>query len=1084
MSLHHHPPPPSSAAADHRAPPHIQQLLAAMRHRRDAALVRRHDEIATYWAEQCVAVAPNDVPDAHALATCLVNAGHTLRAISAVLPHATQSTACRVLLARALLRLDRLDEALEVTDDARFGSGIPLVDPVPVLPGEISRRAALWTVRGSVHLWRHESALARDCFVRAVRTDPAAVDALRALADFRLLSPAEEARLLESLHVADVLPGAGEHGGEVAELLFRLILPHSAAAAAAGEPPSPKQPAADSEEDDPILATCSKLEYPYRLADSPAVVLARAAHATRHGAHPLALHTLSPLLAVDPYSPAALVAYIDAARASRDVHSLFTLATTLAEAAPDRLVMQAIEGVDRAGGGGPLPDVADALRTVSTAELPMGVPGVHTTSRTVLAAYALASYHVAAGRDDLARRALEVATTVDRMFYPAWLVYANSLITPGGAVVDPAAPPDNNMRAYELRMGSLGYAAHLAPNAPEPVLAQAQTAARYGHKALAIALYRRALELGSTNVVALGELGAALVEDHQVDEGLQLLRRAAKVCERLVHVLPATKAQILTGLARGHFAINDRQRALGYIQQALPVTLPPHRGPLYRLLGELHSAAGHWDAAVDAFHRALAITPAHPELLELLHHAITTKASPAGPADAPSQPGTARPHAAPIPPTVEPAFDGSPATSPPGYVDPSDANDDDACIRISSLLPSEDECVSFSTVLPGLLSNWPARPATALGDDFAPVDPAILARDRAEFEDMVQSTAHVVMADHAAVVDDTAAAAAVAGDGDARHSPAADVTGRLDPFAASTTAAETRDEPTITTHFTARLLGLAAAGAAVDHTASLPPPRQHPRTTPSSPTETINLPRRGGAAGAGGRGFHPYAAGPPPRRTRRQQLAPDAAGLSPSASPPPHVPRPAPPTAVFGAATDEHSNPFTDAAAGAVAASPTLNFGVNGFSGAAAAVDEDNTTAWLSRRMPQPAQRRGTDPTMTLMRFDQPAAMGAVDATGGSLGGAASLDNTASTASTITMTPALRGRRGRRAGLPVPEWPRASGTVEADEDGMEVEEEEEDNSMEHRLHARQGWARARFTADADEDQDEVMVHAEMEEGDE
>ncbi|KAI9223003.1 hypothetical protein BC828DRAFT_377014 [Blastocladiella britannica] len=191
-----------------------------LRDLRDAAMARRSHTRAVFWATQCVAISASVQPhtttkhdyhnDAYALATALYDAGDPDRALAAatsLLP--PQCRAGRILAGQAALKCDppnwdALDAATADAEDRYAFSDDALdeddeVDAIALVPHEPSRHAALLALRATFHLvHRADPESAARCLVAAAKRDPFAVDAVRAMAEFRLIAPGSLAEMLGS----------------------------------------------------------------------------------------------------------------------------------------------------------------------------------------------------------------------------------------------------------------------------------------------------------------------------------------------------------------------------------------------------------------------------------------------------------------------------------------------------------------------------------------------------------------------------------------------------------------------------------------------------------------------------------------------------------------------------------------------------------------------------------------------------------------------------------------------------------------------------------------------------------------------
>ncbi|ORZ38354.1 hypothetical protein BCR44DRAFT_23777 [Catenaria anguillulae PL171] len=427
-------------------PANLAALLACFRARRDAALARRHDELAVFWAQQAVALVrtldpPALANESYTLATAILHLGQPLRASSIVYPFIATSLACRVLYAHANLLAGCTDDDLigELTDPDTYQELTLVVDPVPVLPGEVDRVARILTLRGGWHIRRMEMMAAKQCLVGAVDRDSGAWDAIRALIEYKLLTPDEERKLVdvtmqgggfdessmwmvglgnESSSATSTGSRSTRRGASAAatetnkrtvwHAMQCLLHAHVAGTAPGTLSPSPTLYLPTFNQAITHLDTMFKLGYSptTHLALGTAQLDSSSASSSSNApnaASAAALATFDTLARhLDPHSATTFIAHIDTHLARGDVRALHAAATASTAndptAAPLDLLMYSEDKYKHHAetvNGALHALLASTAATSSALATTNALPGTLTVHVHVLACYAIAAYHVA-----------------------------------------------------------------------------------------------------------------------------------------------------------------------------------------------------------------------------------------------------------------------------------------------------------------------------------------------------------------------------------------------------------------------------------------------------------------------------------------------------------------------------------------------------------------------------------------------------------------------------------------------------------------------------------------------------------------
>ncbi|XP_013780860.1 cell division cycle protein 16 homolog isoform X1 [Limulus polyphemus] len=208
-----------------------------------------------------------------------------------------------------------------------------------------------------------------------------------------------------------------------------------------------------------------------------------------------------------------------------------------------------------------------------------------------IAWFAVGCYYLLINKTDAARRYLSKATTLDRVFGPAWLVYGHSFAVEN--------EHDQAMAAY-FKASQLMKGCHL------PLL---YIGLEYGlthNIRLAERFFNQALEIAPEDPFVLHELGVVAFQSQDYATAEKYFRDGLdKVENSSQTVLPEKWEALLNNLGHVCRKLRKYEEALEFHQQAL--VLSPQNPASFAAIGYVHSLTCHWTQAVEYFHKALGL---------------------------------------------------------------------------------------------------------------------------------------------------------------------------------------------------------------------------------------------------------------------------------------------------------------------------------------------------------------------------------------------------------------------------------------------------------------------------------------------
>ncbi|XP_076067974.1 cell division cycle protein 16 [Oratosquilla oratoria] len=205
--------------------------------------------------------------------------------------------------------------------------------------------------------------------------------------------------------------------------------------------------------------------------------------------------------------------------------------------------------------------------------------------------FAVGCYYYLIGKYDHARRYLNKATALDRVFGPAWIAYGHSFAAEN--------EHDQAMAAY-FKAAQLMRGCHL------PLLYIGMEYGLTNNPKFAEKFFKEALDIAPEDPFVLHELGVVAFNNQEYTVADMYLRRAVEVVEQSgVVVVPEKWAALLNNLGHNCRKLQKYEEALHFHQQAL--CLCPGVSSTYCALGLVQSLQGDYSAAVVSLHKALSL---------------------------------------------------------------------------------------------------------------------------------------------------------------------------------------------------------------------------------------------------------------------------------------------------------------------------------------------------------------------------------------------------------------------------------------------------------------------------------------------
>ncbi|XP_021915028.1 cell division cycle protein 16 homolog [Zootermopsis nevadensis] len=205
--------------------------------------------------------------------------------------------------------------------------------------------------------------------------------------------------------------------------------------------------------------------------------------------------------------------------------------------------------------------------------------------------YAVGCYYYVIGKFNNYRQYLGKATTLDKLFSPAWLAYGHSFAAEN--------EHDQAMAAY-FKASQLMKGCHL------PLLYIGLECGLTNNVKLADKFFLQSQGIAPQDPFVMHEMGVICFQNHDYEAAerhfLEALSRLQAIKEP---VLPDKWEPLLSNLAHTCRKLQKYADALVYHRQAL--VLSPLNPSTYSAIGFVQAIVGNADEAVDAFHKALGI---------------------------------------------------------------------------------------------------------------------------------------------------------------------------------------------------------------------------------------------------------------------------------------------------------------------------------------------------------------------------------------------------------------------------------------------------------------------------------------------
>ncbi|XP_033637648.1 cell division cycle protein 16 homolog [Asterias rubens] len=205
--------------------------------------------------------------------------------------------------------------------------------------------------------------------------------------------------------------------------------------------------------------------------------------------------------------------------------------------------------------------------------------------------FAVGCYYYLVGKNDSARRFFSKATTLDRLYGPAWLAFGHSFAAEG--------EHDQAMAAY-FTASQLMKGCHL------PLLFVGLEYGLTKNFKLAEKFFDQALAIAPSDPFVLHEMGVVEFHNGDWDEAEKYFMKALSIVQTMgTHDLPEKWEPLLNNLGHVSRKLKKYDQSLDYHRQAL--VLCPHSPSSFSAIGYVHTLMGDFSTAIDYFHKALGV---------------------------------------------------------------------------------------------------------------------------------------------------------------------------------------------------------------------------------------------------------------------------------------------------------------------------------------------------------------------------------------------------------------------------------------------------------------------------------------------
>lgn len=441
---------------------------------------------------------------------------------------------CHYLTVRSLLEAKEFSEALQVINESEIftnmsQSGVSFIDHENILEDAPKNvQSAILYVKGRVHEATDNRSVATECYKQALHCDVYSYQAFEALVQNQMLSATEERELLESLPFDEQCTEADK---DLLHLLYKSKL---------------KKYQAPTDDITQITCSIKGISITDRLENNLDIQVAKAERLYYNCDYQQCFNLTERILKKDPYHSSCLPVHIACLVELRKTNALFYLAHKLVDLYPDM----------------------------------------------ALSWFAVGCYYFIISKSDHARRYLAKATSLDRLFGPAWLAYGHSFAVEN--------EHDQAMAAY-FKASQLMKGCHL------PLLYIGLECGLTNNLKLADKFFQQAQSIAPDDPFVIHETGVISFYNMDYKTAEKQFKEAMKIIQNSSRdvVLPSKWESLLNNLGHTCRKLKKYDEALDYHQQAL--VLNPLNPSTYSAIGFVHALTGATQDAVDAFHRALGL---------------------------------------------------------------------------------------------------------------------------------------------------------------------------------------------------------------------------------------------------------------------------------------------------------------------------------------------------------------------------------------------------------------------------------------------------------------------------------------------
>ncbi|XP_018334446.1 cell division cycle protein 16 homolog [Agrilus planipennis] len=526
-------------------------------------------QAALFWADKVVALTNGNPKDVYCLAQCMYmlkeyhRAAHLLRSRNLE----KKFVLCNYLTVKCLMEAHDLNEALKVLNMLDVDVLLQNTSVAASLESSLFDNTPKHKIQSSVLLLKGQileamdnRSLAVECYKQALHCDVYSYEAFNALIKHHMLTASEEEKLLNSLD--------GAISEQCDPLEKQVLLTLYKSKLKKYHTPSPKiirdisLSCGTTKMDSKSLL--SKNENPdtsisengtgkdvkvnkwlLQVQESIDMAVSEAERLYYNCEYQNCSKLSEKILKQDPYHNECLPIYISCQVELKHSNKLFTLAHTLVDLYPS----------------------------------------------LAIAWFAVGCYYYTIGKSDLARRFLSKATTLDRLYGPAWLAFGHSFATEN--------EHDQAMAAY-FKASQLMKGCHL------PLLYIGLECGITNNNRLAEEFFQQAQAIAPYDPFVMHEMGVIAFHNNEYTKAEQYFKNAlCKTQSVNGSILPAQWEPLLNNLGHTYRKLRRYEEALEYHHKAL--TLSPLSASTFSAIAYVNALMGKTEDAVHWFHKALGL---------------------------------------------------------------------------------------------------------------------------------------------------------------------------------------------------------------------------------------------------------------------------------------------------------------------------------------------------------------------------------------------------------------------------------------------------------------------------------------------